>query len=481
MTSASSPVYILGMNGGGVHNVMLKSDGTVWDWGDNSTGQLGIGDYTNSSVPMEVSLPKTIKQVAAGQYYSLALSSDGKTIYAWGDNAHGELGIGNSSINNSTTPVVVNLPLASNVSIVSIADGGNAGYALLSNGTVYAWGANEHGEAGEAPSKYGNNLYTPMQVPNLSGVTALAAGDHAALALKADGTLWAWGGNRYGQLGPNGPTPSYSASTPIPVQVTGIPPISLIATGGEDSVVVDTSGNVWSWGRNTFGELGQGIIDTSDGPHPIPAKAIGLSNIVSIDGEGPTTLVADASGNIYAFGFNRQGEVGNGTTTNIGTPTKVLTIPTSSDPLGPSVQVSAGHFFSYAYNAVTGETFAWGENGSGELGLPADNLAHPTPANITSVILGTAGSAAMSFLGASGAISASTQTAAGTAIASALLAGGDTSFATGDLVPSVAGFDGGMAAAMGLPRDGGAYAPLGDVHEQLLASIASQSDGSGGQ
>jgi alpha-tubulin suppressor-like RCC1 family protein len=460
------------MNGGGAHNVMVKSDGTVWDWGNDADGQLGVGSYADSSIPLEVSLPVSIKQVVAGQFYTLALSSDGKTIYAWGDNTSGELGIGNSSVLNSSTPVVVNLPLPKNLSVVSIADGGNAAYALLSNGHVVAWGANEHGQVGESPSTYGNVVYAPTMVPNLSNVTALAAGDHAALALKSDGTVWAWGGNRYGQLGPNGPTPTNSAYTPTPVQVTGLPAISLIATGGENSLAVDTTGKVWSWGRNGFGELGQGTIDTADGPHPIPGQAVGLSNIVSIDGEGPFTLVADSSGNVYAFGYNKDGEVGNGTTTNTGTPTLVLTIPTSPDPLGPSVQVSAGHVFSYAFNAVTGQTYAWGQNKGGELALPADTALHDTPTDVTSAILGTGQAKTMAFVSSSG----STLTTASPL--SALLTTGGTTFSSADFIPSVSGF-GGSNPAPDAPSLGSAFT-LGAASQQVFLSMIGQEGASHG-
>jgi len=394
---------ILSMNGGGEQNVVVSGTGLVYDWGAGTSGQLGNGAYTSTSVPQLVALPVTAKQVAAGQLYSLALSSDGKSVYAWGDNTYGALGIGTSAIVNSDLPLQVILPLPANVSITSIADGGNGAFAVLSNGHVVGWGANEHGQAGQNPAIPGNtDIFTPTLIPKLANVVQVAAGDHQTLALKSDGSVWDWGGNRYGQLGPNGPSPSYTAATYIPVQVTGLPAIAAVATGGEDSLALDTQGHVWSWGRNGFGQLGWGTIDPSDGPHATPQQVVGLSNIVSIDGEGPATLAADAFGNVYAWGFNTQGEVGNGTTTNIGTPQLVLTLPTSPDPYGPSVQVSAGHWFSYAFNAVTGQTFSWGKNTYGELGFTANNVPNTLPTDITSALRGLNATAqGMTFLASS--------------------------------------------------------------------------------
>jgi alpha-tubulin suppressor-like RCC1 family protein len=369
---------------GGAQALMVRANGTVWAWGANNTGQLGVGTLTDSSVPLEVPLPP-MKQVAGGEYYSMALSADGRTIYAWGDNTDGELGIGTSAIQSSDTPVKVDLHLPAGVTIDSIAGGLNFALALLSNGQVVAWGSNTYGQAGQAPSSAGTVVYQPEVVHGLSGVTSISAGDRDAVALTSSGSVWAWGENNYGQLGPQGP----AVATSVPVRVSGLPTISMIASGGNNNIAVDQSGNVYTWGRNEFGELGWGTVDPSDGPHPTPTQVTGLSDIVSVAAEGPTTLAADAQGNIYAFGSNSHGQVGNGTTINTGDPTLVLNIPTSPDASGPSVQVAAAHFSSYAFNAVTGQTYAWGDDANGELGIPETPRPYTLPVNITADILGT--------------------------------------------------------------------------------------------
>ena len=390
------------LNPGAAHSIMLLSDGTVWTWGIDQAGQLGTGSISTaaySSVPSQVYLPP-IKQVAGGAHYSMALSADGRSIYTWGDNTKGELGIGDSAVATSTTPVEVNLNLPPGVTVESITGGLNTAYALLSTGQVMAWGFDNYGQAGQNPNTAGSIIYQPEIIPGLYGVTSVSAGDRDATALTANGDVWAWGENNYGQLGPNGPTfalpaPEFGAPTypwtSVPVRVTGLPPIEMLASGGNDNIAVDANGSAYTWGRNEFGELGWGTVDPANGPHAAPQMVVGLQDIVSVDSEGPTTLAADASGNVYAFGDNKFGEVGNGTTIDTGTPNLVLTIPPSPDAAGPSAQVAAGHFFSFAFNAETGQIYAWGKDASGQLGLPANVQPNPWPVSVPGVIPDPAG------------------------------------------------------------------------------------------
>ncbi len=383
---------ILSMSPGLTDTIYLTSDGSVWTMGRNTRGQLGdgtIGSFTSSSIPVHVALPGPIKQVGGEQGTCWAASADGLSVYAWGDNSKGELGIGERSVIYSDVPVQVKLALPSGVSVVSMGDGLWCTLALLSNGQVMAWGDNNSGQCGLDPKTAGNYIYSPTVVPGLSGVTSLASGDYYSMALKQDGSVWAWGQNTKGQLGPDGPTPGKRAYTYRPVEVTGLPPVKSIVGGGRDGVALDASGHIWEWGRNKFGELGNGAVDTSDTAHPTPSMVAGLPQIVSFDSQGPTVLAADASGQVYAWGFNKLGAVGNGQTTNTGTPQLVLTIPATPGGEQPSVQVAASHFSSYAFNVGTGETFAWGKNTFGQLGIPPNDAPNPVPVNITSAIAPT--------------------------------------------------------------------------------------------
>jgi len=386
----TSGVQIQSISGGFTQVVILSGDGSVWTMGCNTRGQLGIGTIGAdnwSSVPVHVDLPGPAKQVGSGTAFCWALSADGRSIYAWGDNTAGQLGVGNSAVKRSTVPRQVDLNLPTGVTVVSMASGAATTLALLSNGHVIAWGDNQYGQCGLDPATAGQYIYKPTLIPGLTDVTSLASGDSYSMALKQNGTVWAWGENDYGQLGPSGPTNGKDPYTYTPVEVQGLPPIQELIAGGNNGVALDDSGNVWEWGRNEFGELGRGYLDQNDKPHPTPKMVAGLPTIASVASQGPTVLATDGAGNIYTWGFNKWGAVGNGQTADAAVPQLVLTLPTSPESSGQSVQVAAAHRSSYAFNTVTGETYAWGENNYGQIGIRANNSPNPVPVNISNEVL----------------------------------------------------------------------------------------------
>jgi hypothetical protein len=191
--------------------------------------------------------------VAAGNSFSLLLTRDG-TVWSAGINTLGQLGHGSIDSQESVAPVA-GLASGGISSGVAIAAGSNHALALKSDGTVWAWGANDSGQLGNGCT-IGSNCSTsstPVQVSGLTNVVAIAAGGSHSLALKSDGTVWAWGLNSNGQLGNNSTT---SSSTPV--QVTGLPFITQIAAGQLDSQAIDRSGDLYGWGANGNGQLGVG-------------------------------------------------------------------------------------------------------------------------------------------------------------------------------------------------------------------------------
>jgi alpha-tubulin suppressor-like RCC1 family protein len=177
--------------------VVRRSNGSVSAWGYNADGQRGDGtNGTASDTPATVTLPAgvTARSVAAGGNHALLLGSNGE-VYAWGRNASGQLGLGDQA--SRTVPSRVVLPAAA----VSIAAGREFSVAALADGRVYAWGLNNDGQLGDG-SRFSSVI--PVEVTGLGGVTAVAAGNAHVLALRNDGSVWAWGANASGQLGIGG-------------------------------------------------------------------------------------------------------------------------------------------------------------------------------------------------------------------------------------------------------------------------------------
>ena len=207
---AGSLANVIAIAAGGSHTLALKSDGTVWAWGDNGYGHLGDGTTTERYTPVQVSGLTGVIAISAGGYHSAALKSDG-TVWAWGWNCEGQLGNGTTSDVNPFPVQVSGL-----TAVKAIAAGANYSKALKSDGTVWAWGAGYYGQLGDGTTV---SKYTPVQVSGLTGVAAIGSGEYQfhSIALKSDGTVWTWGYNYYGQLG-DGTTINKTA----PTQVDGL-------------------------------------------------------------------------------------------------------------------------------------------------------------------------------------------------------------------------------------------------------------------
>ena len=218
---------------------VLRSDGTVWATGYNGDGELGNGLSSADSPQYEqVAGLQGVTSIAAGRYCALALRSDG-SVWAWGDNTEGELGDGTDI--GRTLPVQV-LYLSH---VIAIACGHDHCLALESDGTVWAWGTNTGGQLGVGtPEGTLPFSMAPMQIGSFANVIAIAAGRDSSLAVKSDGTVWAWGSGSHGQLG-NGST----TDSDVPVQVSGLTEIKTVAGGEDYNLAVNSKGAVYLMGR----------------------------------------------------------------------------------------------------------------------------------------------------------------------------------------------------------------------------------------
>jgi len=355
---------VIAIAGGGGSGYALKSDGTVWAWGANAYGQLGNNSTTVSHVPVQV-LDSTgstgltgVTAVAAGGWSGYALKSDG-TVWAWGLNSSGQLG------NDVTTDNHVPVQVLGLTGVTAIASKYESGYALKSDGTVWAWGYNSDGELG-------NNLITnspvAVQVSGLSGVTAIAGGGYFGYALKSDGTVWDWGANFNGQLGNNSTTESH---VPVKVSgLTGIGSASPapIAAGGNSGYALKPDGTVWAWGSNAFGQLGNNSATDSSVPVQVVDSTglTGLSGVTAVAGGTNSGYALKADGTVWAWGQNSSGQLGNNSTTDSSVPVQVLD-STGSTGLSGVTAIAAGTLSGYALKS-DGTVWAWGQNSSGQLG-----------------------------------------------------------------------------------------------------------------
>jgi alpha-tubulin suppressor-like RCC1 family protein len=298
-TDSYSPTQVISLTGvvaisaGYYHTLALKADGTVWAWGSNDRGELGnpaVPVWQNyqagySTVPVQVSGLTGIAAIAAGKDFSLAVDSNG-SVWAWGHNANGELG--NGSTSDSNVPV----PVSGLNGVVAVAGGADHSMALRSDGSVWTWGSGGFGELGNGSMA---DSSVPVQVTGLAPATAIAAGYEHSAALLSDGKVWAWGDNGYSELGNGTTCPQLGyCGSPVPVQVSNLTTITAIAAGGADCIhtlAIRSDGTVWAWGTNDTGELGDGTTN----PITVPVQTQGLTNVEAVAGavEHSLALVGD--------------------------------------------------------------------------------------------------------------------------------------------------------------------------------------------
>lgn len=280
---------------GGWHSCVVLDTGKVQCWGRDEWGQLGNGVGGDQHVPTDVPGMTNATQIAAGYFHTCALLSSG-TVQCWGRNNYGQVGIGNT-IDQQEPVTVTGFP----TTVISIEAGGEHTCALLIGGQVYCWGRNDYGQVGIGTAI---NQTTPAPVAGLTNIYKISSGGYHVCAMKGSGESYCWGRNSNGQVGTGNTVHQY-----FPVQISTLPSDILdIQAGGWHTMALRSTGEVFVWGWNWYGQLGTG--NTNDEYLPVSVPNLANVDFISIGNLNTCAIVYGSD--VYCWGFNQSGQVGIG-------------------------------------------------------------------------------------------------------------------------------------------------------------------------
>jgi alpha-tubulin suppressor-like RCC1 family protein/phosphodiesterase/alkaline phosphatase D-like protein len=343
------------------HSLLVSSDGTLWAWGNNDYGQLGLGDNVYRNSPTQVGSATNWVAVTAAWYHSLGLRSDG-TLWAWGNNDDAQLGLGDTTKRNS--PIQVGTA----TNWMAVYTGKQHSLGLRSDGTLWAWGNGDSGQLGLSNA----SKKSPTRVGSATNWAAIAAGDTHSLGVRSNGTLWAWGANGNGQLGFGDDFWRFE-----PVRVGSATNWVTVAAASNYSLGLRSDGTLWAWGKGDTGQLGLG--DKSTDVHKSPTRVGSATNWVRVRPGPVHCLGVRSDGTLWAWGSNYEGYLGVGDTAERLSPAQVGSATNW-------VTGAAGDAFSLGVRS-DGTIWGWGSNYDGELGLgdTAKRLS-PTHVNLTGAL-----------------------------------------------------------------------------------------------
>ncbi len=338
---------------GSDHTCVLRADGTVWCWGQNGFGELGQGMVSSYSVTaLQVQLGAAATSFASKSYHACAGLSNG-TVKCWGINDANQIGDGLAG-NRSSPATVVGL-----TDVAQVAVGRSHSCARKTNGAVTCWGSNTSGQLGDGTFVFKTTPTTTVMGLTASPVTLALASSHGC-ALLPGGVGQCWGANSFRQLG-DGTTTDRSTATTMPVSdIAQIAPsgYSVPPYTGGSTCVLTTADTVSCWGSNDFGQLGNG--NTSTTTTSTPVLVANLTNAAEIVSGRYHVCVRERTGTVACWGRNEYGQIGDGTNN---TRTSPFTVPLPR----PAVHIGAGGYHTCAL-LDDDSLYCWGANGAGQLG-----------------------------------------------------------------------------------------------------------------
>jgi alpha-tubulin suppressor-like RCC1 family protein len=324
------------------HTLAVKEGGTLWAWGNNDDGQLGDSSYTQRLAPTQIGTDSDWAQVAAGDYHSLAIKEDG-TLWAWGSNFDGQIGINSADLSISTPTQV-----GTDEDWAQIAAGADHSLAIKTNGSLWAWGSDNLDQLGFEPGF--DNQLTPVQIGATNDWAQVTAGAYHSLAIKTDKTLWAWGSDVLEQLGNGAVTGNYLVPTQIGTDIDW----ARVSAGENHTLALKTTGTLWAWGSDGSGQLGNDAAGSLSTPTQVGTD-VDWSQIAA---GGFHSLAIKTNNSLWTWGDNQFGQLGDSFTTDRQVPTLI--------GVATWTQGAINSYHSLALRS-DGTIWGWGDNSSGVL------------------------------------------------------------------------------------------------------------------
>jgi len=364
--------------GGEDHFCAVRNDGTVWCWGANDVGQLGDGSTVDRPQPVKAATPagKTYIQVTASENHTCAIAVD-KTVWCWGGNDVGQLGVVDAAgtpVGDSSVPIQVKTVAGSPPTLTfspllasHLSAGGKHVCAVETTSQVLCWGENADGQCGQLPPSEGGTvedvLYPTAVVGLEEGAVEVAVGDEHSVALKDDGSVYAFGGNANGQLG-NGTTNDSHA--PVQSKITSV---TGLGVGDEHSCASKSDGSIWCWG------YGSSIGLTTGADQPMPQRT--LSGKLLWSGGSAFQTCAVQGEAFMCWGQNDEGQVGTGQLDDAH-----VTILTPTSALLATVAHAAAATSATCAVTSEGQLWCWGANDRGQLAQGANGASSAIPLRV---------------------------------------------------------------------------------------------------